>query len=82
MTAPDFSYKWYFSIPSLEVCFLSCNLKIDHLNKVKTKLNNVIKSSMTTLNSKDGTEKLKIKEIESVKNQNTERRKPSFSRRI
>ena len=49
---------------------------------MKTKLNNVIKSSMTTLNSKDGTEKLKIKEIESVKNQNTERRKPSFSRRI
>ena len=45
---------------------------------------NFIRSFEMTLNLKQGTEKLQTKNqrCRSVKNQNTERRKPSFTKRI
>ena len=82
---------------SLEACFLerdSCSLT-DRLNKVRTILKttwlitlpdntNVKKSLEMTLNSKHRTEKLKTKNhrYRNTKNQNTERRKPSFTKWI
>ena len=56
----------------------------DRLNKVITKLKNVIKSFEMTLNSKHGTEKIKNKNQRNIniKNQNTERSKPSFTKKI
>ena len=54
----------------------------DRLNKVRTKLKNDIKSSKMTFNSTSISIQLKTKEIENIKNQNTERRKPSFTKRI
>ena len=61
----------------------SCILT-DCLNKVKTKLKNVIKSFGMTLNSKHRTEKVKNKNQRNrnMKNKNTERRKPSFTKRM
>ena len=56
----------------------------DRLNKVRTKVKNVIKSFEMTLKSKHKTEKLKTKSQRSrnMENQNKERRKPSFTKRI
>ena len=61
----------------------TCSLT-DSLNKVRTKLKNVIKSFEMTLNSKHSTEKLKTKNQRNrnMKSQNTERRKPSFTNKI
>ena len=57
---------------------------IDRLNKVRTKLKNVIQSFEMTLNSKHRTEKIKTKNQRnrSMKSQNTERRKPRFTKRM
>ena len=51
---------------------------------MRTKLENVIKSFEMTLNSKHRTEKIKSKNQRNrnMKSQNTERRKPSLTRRI
>ena len=56
----------------------------DYLNKVKTKLKNVIQSFEMTLNSKHRTENIKIKNLRNrnIKNQTIKRRKPTFIRRI
>ena len=71
---------------SLEACFLHRNSFIltNGLNKVRTKLKNVVKSFEMTLNSKHGTEKIKNKNKwnRNMKNQNTERQKTSFTKRI
>ena len=51
---------------------------------MRTKLKNVIKSFDITLNSKHRTEKIKTENQRNrnIKNQNTGRRKPSFTKRI
>ena len=56
----------------------------DCLNKVRSKLKNVIKSFAMTLNSKHRTEKMKTKyqRNRNIKQQNTETQKPSFTKRI
>ena len=56
----------------------------DRLNEGRTKLKNVIKSFEMTLNSKHRTQKIKSKNqrYRNMKNQNTERRKPSITNRI
>ena len=74
------------------VCFFISKLVWEHvfynaifitncLNKVRTKLKNVIKFFEMTLNSKHRTEKIKAKyqKNRNIKNQNTER--PSFTKR-
>ena len=74
--------------------FLYFFIKKYHLYKVRTKLKNTliilldytnaIKSFEMTLNSKHRTEKLKIKNqrYRNTKNQNTERRTPTFTKKI
>ena len=52
--------KHIFSNPILCILFFIT----DHLNKVRTKLKNVIKTFEMTLNSKHRAEKIKTKEIE------------------
>ena len=54
------------------------------INKVRIKLKNVIKPFEMTLNSKHSAEKIKNKNQRNrlMKNQNTQRRKPSFIKRI
>ena len=56
----------------------------DYLNKVRTKLKNIIQSFEITMNSKHRPEKLKTKNHRNrnMKNQNTQRRKLSFTKRI
>ena len=82
MTAPDFSYKCIFLYSLWKHVFYHAIFITDRLNKVRTKLKNDIKSSKMTFNSTSISIQLKTKEIENIKNQNTERRKPSFTKRI
>ena len=69
-------WKHVFSNTSLCILFFIT----DHLNKVRTKLNNVIKSFEMTLNSKHRAKKKQRKR--NMKSQNTQKRKLSFIKRV
>ena len=66
------------------LCITQSYILANHLDKVITKLKNVMKSFQMKLNSKHRAEKTKIKNQRnrSMKKQNAERHKPSFTTRI
>ena len=66
------------------LCITRSSILTNRLNKVVTKLKNVMKSFQMKLNSKHRAEKTKTKNQRnrSMKKQNAERHKPSFTTRI
>ena len=66
------------------LCITRSSILTNCLNKVVTKLKNVMKSFQMKLNSKHRAEKTKTKNQRnrSMKKQNAERHKPSFTTRI